>query len=637
MLAFPPFGMARSQGNPGTPPPPIPPNPFVWWDNTDIDTLYSDVLGTTPAVKGDPIPFQRDKSGNGRHRTQPNLALAPILRQRADGVYYLDYSGGKWMSCPAPAGTWNFMHNGHGCAIAAALVWPGAAAGTYLQTASSTTQTGVLLNKTADQSGRFHVNQSVSGVSALTISIPAIHQSGALRTLFWSMAAGGMVTGMVDNARTKFHASPTAALPTGNHSTALQIGTSFNGAEYMLVIYDRPFEASEPPGIYAKFSHGIDFPVPDSFDYTLLAGGQSNMSGRGSLTTGLLSEAVQEGVYSYTRAGEYRIAAIPEHSIINQQTATVPNELDFDTPKHGLLLRAAKGIRASSGKTMLMVPCAVGGTSMTQWDTPGTVDDPTTLFGAMAARYGEVRARGGAPVLIWGGHEADAELAAPNYLTGGVGTAYLSAWTKLIADVRAHIVDAPLLYLQLSANHTEPRTTALAAAGEAARQYELLDARAHMIVTHDLERNAGADAIHISRNGFTTASDRAALAFRQHILGEAVDGTGPRLLGVAPVTWSGSTVILTLDKPVNASATHYGSMLRVYAGGVEQTVLSAVRGADPATVVITCAAALSGPVTLTYGYRTTAGGITRTDIILGVTGLPLPVFGPVLAVAGSAP
>ncbi len=608
--------------------------PVALWDATDITTLFTDAAGTIPAAVGDPVRHQRDKSGNGFHRVRSDSTLAPILRQRPDGVHYLDYSGGKWIAAQAAAGSWTFLHNGAtGATILAAIAWPGNSSGTYMHTASSTTATGILLNRTPDLATRYHVNKGTSGSTALTISIPSVYQSGALRQIVWSMEPGGATTGWIDNAVTPFTGTPTSALPTGNHTSDLQIATTFGGAEYVCAIWDRPLTRAEAARWYNDRLKPIDYPVPATFDYTLIGGGQSNMSGRGSFTAGMVSEAVSPGVYAYTRADEYRIASVPEHGILNQVIATDPNEADIGTPRHGFLLRAAKGIRAASGKNMLLLPCAVGGTSMAQWDTPATANDPATLLGAMVARYNAVRSRGGTPVLLWYGHEASAELAVPNYSAGGVGSAYLTAWQALINRVRSLVVDAPLLFMQLSANHVDPRSTALAAAGEAARQYELLDPRAHMVVTHDLERNAGADAIHVSRAGHDALADRVSLAFRQHILGEAVDGTGPRLLPTLPVTWAGAKVTLTLDKPVNASSGNYSDMLRVYAGGVEQTVSSAVRGANPATVEITCAAALSGPVALTYGYRPTAGGITRTDIILGVTGLPLPVFGPVLAVA----
>ncbi len=615
----PPFGPVIGSG------------PRVLFDATDITTLFSDMAGTIPAVVGGPVLHQRDKSGNGYHRVRSDASLAPILRQRADGVHYIDYAGGKWIAASAPAGTWNFLHDGStGATVIAVIARRSNASGSYLYTASSTTATGILLNMTPDQAGRYHVNKGTSGSTALTISIPSVHQGGALRSICWSMEAGGATTGWIDNAVTPFTGTPTSALPTGNHTSDLQVATTFGGEEYIVAAWDRAVTHAEAVRWYNDRVRPIDYPIPATFDYTLIGGGQSNMSGRGSFTAGMPSETVAPGVYAYTRGDEYRIASVPEHSILNQAVATDPNEADVGTPKHGFLLRAAKGIRAASGKTMLLLPCAVGGTSMAQWDTPATADDPTTLLGAMVARYNAVRTRGGTPILLWYGHEASAELAVPNYTAGGVGSAYLPAWQALVNRVRSLVADGSLLFMQLGANHVDPRSTALAAAGEAQRQYELLDPRAHMIVTHDVERNAGSDAIHVSRAGHDVIADRVTLAFRQHILGEAIDGTGPRILSI---TWSGSKITLTLDKPVNSSASNYSDMLRVYAGGVEQTVSSAVRGANPATVEVNCAAALSGPVALTYGYRPTAGGITRTDIILGTTGLPLPVFGPVLAVA----
>jgi hypothetical protein len=125
-------------------------------------------------------------------------------------------------------------------------------------------------------------------------------------------------------------------------------------------------------------------------------------------------------------------------------------------------------------------------------------------------------------------------------------------------------------------------------------------------------------------------ADRVALAIREHVLGEVVNGTGPRIVGA---TYSGAVVTLTCDKAIEASATNYGDLFRVYAAGVEQTVSSAVINADTSKIDITCSAPLVGAITLTYGYRAGAASAARTDFVKDSDDMPLPLFGPIVATA----
>jgi len=270
---------------------------------------------------------------------------------------------------------------------------------------------------------------------------------------------------------------------------------------------------------------------------------------------------------------------------------------------------------------------------MAQWDTPLTVDDRTTLIGAMAYRYKIAKAKGGTPVIIWYGHEANAGLAVPDYTNGGVGTAYQTAWASLIATVRGldpDLTNAPLIYCQLASDDTLATAIAHAAAGEAQRQTELTVPNSYMVVTHDLARNASTDDIHLSRAGQEALGERIALAIREHVLLEAVNGTGPRLLSAS---YSDNRVTLTFDKAVNTSAGNYGNLFRIYDDGVEATVTSANRGTDPTTIDVDCSATLLGSVAATYGFRAGPASAARTDFVADADGLPLPLFGPLAVTA----
>lgn len=64
-----------------------------WYDPSDLSTMYQDYLGTTPAAVDSPVGKINDKSGNGKHLTQPTAASRPILRVDGSGNYYLEYDG----------------------------------------------------------------------------------------------------------------------------------------------------------------------------------------------------------------------------------------------------------------------------------------------------------------------------------------------------------------------------------------------------------------------------------------------------------------------------------------------------------------------------------------------------------------
>ena len=60
----------------------------VWYDTSDISTLFQDNAGTTPiTASGQTIGFVRDKSGNGLNATQATTAARPSYIVDADGAF----------------------------------------------------------------------------------------------------------------------------------------------------------------------------------------------------------------------------------------------------------------------------------------------------------------------------------------------------------------------------------------------------------------------------------------------------------------------------------------------------------------------------------------------------------------------
>jgi hypothetical protein len=65
----------------------------VWYDPSDFTTMFQDAAGTTPAALDQPVGLLRDKSGRNNHASQTTLAARPVLKQDANGMYYLLFDG----------------------------------------------------------------------------------------------------------------------------------------------------------------------------------------------------------------------------------------------------------------------------------------------------------------------------------------------------------------------------------------------------------------------------------------------------------------------------------------------------------------------------------------------------------------
>lgn len=64
----------------------------VWYDPSDLSSMWQDSAGTTPAAVDSPVGKINDKSGNGYHATQATAAARPMLRSAA-GLYWLEFDG----------------------------------------------------------------------------------------------------------------------------------------------------------------------------------------------------------------------------------------------------------------------------------------------------------------------------------------------------------------------------------------------------------------------------------------------------------------------------------------------------------------------------------------------------------------
>ena len=66
----------------------------VWFDISDLSTLFQDTAGTVPVTTvGDPVGRINDKSGNGKNATQAIAGKRPTLQVDIYGEYYLQFDG----------------------------------------------------------------------------------------------------------------------------------------------------------------------------------------------------------------------------------------------------------------------------------------------------------------------------------------------------------------------------------------------------------------------------------------------------------------------------------------------------------------------------------------------------------------
>jgi hypothetical protein len=66
----------------------------VWYDPSDLTTLFQDTAGTTPVTAvGQTVALMLDKSGRGNHATQATAAQRPTYRLDAGSRPYLEFDG----------------------------------------------------------------------------------------------------------------------------------------------------------------------------------------------------------------------------------------------------------------------------------------------------------------------------------------------------------------------------------------------------------------------------------------------------------------------------------------------------------------------------------------------------------------
>ena len=494
--------------------------------------------------------------------------------------------------------------------------------------------------------------------------------------------------------------------------------------------------------------------LPPRHGDCFVIGGQSNADGRG-IIDGDVSTPVPN-VVMLDKGEAARLATEPVGEQVAGWINNIPEGSFPGIPAHSFALEMGRNIARETGIVPLLVPCAIGSTTLSKWQPPIGNLDYTTLFGALILRARTAQANGRLPIFCWYGHEGNAVSYGESLSTGTVGISYDPYWRSLVNNVRDYFPTAPFLFAQLSAVNDAALATKLRATGENQRRSESLGAttietpvavgtitgsnamttvsgdvitmvsngsstyaalgavltigqlyrirmtvrgtgrvklssgsdgsdisdgrwdwifiagttsvqihrylageptnltisglsiaalssygidNTHMVVTHDLPRNASPDDMHVSAVGQRELGRRFSLAYQQRVLKYSdVDGTGPRLVSVTSTDSTHTKVKFTQPlAAAKAGETNYGdgtnSLFRVYDSGAEKSVSTvAIDGGDPAAVIITHASC-AGVRVVTYGDRAGQDAAWRKGVVYNtaVNPLPAPMFGPVVS------
>ena len=404
-----------------------------------------------------------------------------------------------------------------------------------------------------------------------------------------------------------------------------------------------------------------------------LVAGQSNASGRGLPLTGW-ADVPSARVRMLGNDYAWNDAVEPLDSTAGQ-VDDVSQEDDGTNPRfvpgYSFGTRLGHLLADATGFGSYLIPAALGGSRVTllpadpeSW-LPGAPLDRNTLFGSAVFRArvsagletgdpGIAQAfppEGGPPTaVLWYQGESDA-----NSATSRLG--FVDGTVTVVNAFRTQL-SVPVVYVQL-ASHENPTTNEQQLfIAERQRRLETGSGYAeasrvsdhHMVVAFDLPRW---DNIHLNAYGQRLLAERLDLAIREHVLGEDVDGTGPRLEGIV---WNDATRVTLLTTQVLQAGPIDKAYVTVFDGrpnGVVSessdpptgtnviTVDSVVRDPDdPTRVRITLASTPTspdGPHVLYMAPPGIAGSLESTvkrDLVRAAAGigeadlgLPLPAFG----------
>lgn len=444
-------------------------------------------------------------------------------------------------------------------------------------------------------------------------------------------------------------------LPSGLAATTVG-GIAGHSAAFDLTVEDR----REGLAGFARLRQGADDEAAVRVGHlVVLIAGQSNASGRGLPLSGWPDVATNS---VRTLANDYRWK--PATEPLDVATAQVDAVSVDDAAAYSFGTRLGHRLWGSTGFETYLIPSAlggsrVGGTQDVSWLPSTDRLDRTWLFGSANFRAHVSAGRVANPVadqpfpheagpvnvIVWYQGESDA--------TSSTRRGAFVGGTDAVMDAFVDELAATVIFVQLASHRDAKLNEQQLAIAELQRRMETGSGRAearanfHMVVAVDLPRS---DQIHPSAYGQRVLAERIELAVREHVLGEAVDGTGPRLVAIQA---SGLQVDVATTHVLDAAALDPG-LFRVYDGAPDPANVDdfvnygqnaipitsvALHPTDPRTVRITLQFAPTNTPHVRYWARPTIDPepeSTWSQLLSGVVraadgGLPLPGFGPIAA------
>ena len=396
----------------------------------------------------------------------------------------------------------------------------------------------------------------------------------------------------------------------------------------------------------------------------VLIAGQSNAVGLGEPLSGW-PEGPRAQVRMLGNDYVWKDAAEP----LDRATGQIDEVSRDDGARYSFGTRLGNLLHDATGFVTYLIPTSKGGWrvsastgSSNSWLPHADPLDRKTLFGSAVFRghvsshledndvHAQSHPSEGGPVtaLVWYQGESDA--------TNLSRRASFVQGTKDVIGGFQQQLGLPIIYVQLATHDALVLNRQQHAVAELQRRMEtghgdLARPAFYMVAAYDLPRS---DHIHLSAAGQRILAERIDLALRQHVLGDNVDGTGPRLVSYSV---SGTSLRLETTHVLSSGAldpAHFTVFEGVPDGdldaddgsyGTNTVTITSVRpggSADPRSVILTLERPLDGGKTPYLRYmngvtnsapaewNNVAAGVVRAAAGSGPSniGLPLPAFGP---------